>query len=77
MPDYKKISAGFGFQYYRSKRDLDTESFQLRFKGGYSFHAHYRIEAVYNVHNFDDLRVTDQYYTSNIVEINLIRKLAF
>ncbi|MCP4582463.1 MAG: hypothetical protein GY839_12705 [candidate division Zixibacteria bacterium] len=77
VPDYKKASAGIGFHYYRGKRDLNTESFRLRFKGGYKVLDDYRLEAVYTVHNFDDLLVTDRYYTSNIVEISLIRKLAF
>jgi len=75
--EYKGLTAGFGGLYYRSKRDLDVESFSLRFTGSYRLMQVYRIEAIYNVHNFDDFLVRDQYYTANIVEINLSKEFSF
>ena len=75
--EFHHFSAGFGGQYYRNKRDLDVESFSLHFETAYQFFKNYRIEAIYNVHNFDDFLVTDQYFTANIVEVNLIKKLSF
>jgi len=71
------LDAGFGMVYYRSKRDLDVESFTLRFKAGYRFMEDHRFEIKYNVDNFDDFLVRDKYYTSNIVEISLTKILSF
>ena len=71
--EYRNGTVGFGFTYYRSKRYLDVESFNLRFSVGYRFLKDYRFEGIYNVHNFDDFTVRDQYYTANIVELSLIR----
>jgi len=75
--EYYGITAGFGALYYRSKRDLDVESFTLRFNAAYRFMKDYSLDVTYNVHNFDDFLVTDQYYTANIVEINLIKAISF
>ncbi len=74
--EYKKFTGGFGLTYYRSQRDLDIESVGLRFKGGYKLMRDYRIEAFYNVYNFDDLLAFNQYYTENMVEFNIIKKLS-
>jgi hypothetical protein len=74
---YQNLDGGFGVTYYRSKRDLDVESFILRFEAGYDFYESYRFEVKYNVHNFDDFLVTDRYYTANIVEINIIKHISF
>jgi len=75
--EYRGFDAGFGAVYYRSKRDLDVESFTLRFRGGYGFMDDYRLDINYNVDNFDDFLVRDKYYTSNIVEISLTKILSF
>ncbi len=75
--EYYNLTAGFGAVYYRSKRDLDVESFTLRFSAAYQFKDTYRLEAIYNVHNFDDFLFIDRYYTANIVEIVLTRSLTF
>jgi len=75
--EYKGFDAGFGATYYRSKRDLDVESFTLRFRAGYRFMDDHRIDIKYNVDNFDDFLVRDKYYTSNIVEISLTKILSF
>lgn len=75
--EYHNLTAGFGGAYYRCRRNLDVESFNLRFSGEYRLLKVYRVEVTYNVHNFDDFLVRDQYYTANIVEINLIRELSF
>jgi len=75
--EYKGFTAGFGAVYYRSKRDLDVEHFTLRFSGDYRFMEDYLFSVVYNVHNFDDFLVRDQYYTANIVEISITKILSF
>jgi hypothetical protein len=74
---YKHFTGEFGMIYYRSQRDLDVESFNLRFKLGYQFPGGSRFEAAYNVFNFDDLMFLDRYYTENIVEINIIKTFKF
>ena len=75
--EYKGVLAGFGLTYYRSKRDLDVESFILRFDAAYEFYDGYTFKAEYNVQNFDDFLVRDQYYTANIVQISLIKHISF
>lgn len=71
--EFEKTTLGFGATYYRSKRDLDVESFSLRFSGSYRLGENYRLEAEYNVHNFDDFLVADKYYTSNVLEVSISR----
>ncbi|MEW5924894.1 MAG: hypothetical protein AB1746_13000 [Candidatus Zixiibacteriota bacterium] len=75
--EYKGLDGGFGFVYYRSQRDLDVESFTLRFKAGYRFMEDHRFDIEYNVDNFDDFLVRDKYYTSNIVEFKVTKILSF
>ena len=75
--EYMNITAGFGLTYYRSKRDLDVESFILRFDAEYKIANSYMFRIEYNVQNFDDFLVRDQYYTANIVEISLIKHISF
>lgn len=75
--EFCHFSAEFGGQYYRSKRDLNLESFSLHFEATYRFLKNHRIEAIYNVLNFDNFLVDDQYSTANIVEVNLIKELSF
>ncbi|PJA30452.1 MAG: hypothetical protein CO189_00080 [candidate division Zixibacteria bacterium CG_4_9_14_3_um_filter_46_8] len=77
LHEYSHITLGAGGIYYRSKRDLDVERIGLHFTGSYRFLNSYRLEGNYNVHNFDDFLMSDQYYTANIVEVNLIRNLLF
>ena len=77
LREYHRLRAGFGATYYRSKRDIDVESFMLHFMASLRFAENHHLEVVYNVHNFDDFLVTDRYYTANIVEINLIKELSF
>lgn len=74
--EYYNFTAGLGGTYYRSQRDLDVESFVLRFSGNYKLGSGYYIEARYNIHNFDDFLVRDRYYTANIVEINISKDIS-
>ncbi len=74
--EYYNFTAGFGATYYRSRRDLDVESFTLRFSGIYNLGSGYNFEAIYNVHNFDDFLVRDRYYTANVVEINISKDIS-
>ncbi len=75
--EYYRTTAGFGISWYRSQRDLDVESFILRFSAIYNIYPGYKIEGRYNVHNFDDFMVRDKYYTSNVVEIKIIKDISF
>jgi hypothetical protein len=77
LNEYKRVTLGGGATYYRSKRDLDVESFNVRFTAAFRFYDDLRLEGTYNAYNFDDFLVQDQYYTANIVEINLIKGISF
>lgn len=75
-PIMKSLEAEISGTYYRSKRDLATESFSATVTGRYSTGVpRYTLEVSYSAHNFDDLRVYNSYYTANIVEIMLLRDL--
>lgn len=75
------VTADFAATYFRSRRDNDIEKFNLNFGLMFSFLRTHHVEARYNVFNFDDFRVLDEnyteYYTGNIVEVNLIKDLNF
>ncbi len=75
--EYRHIRAGFGATYYRSKRDLDVESFTIRFSGDYGFLDAHHLLVVYHVHNFDDYLAADKYYTANTVEVSLTKDITF
>ncbi|MBD3168608.1 MAG: hypothetical protein GF307_03925 [candidate division Zixibacteria bacterium] len=77
LNEYHDITPGAGIVYYRSKRDLDVESIRLRFSLIWNFYRNFNMEAVYNVHNFDDFLFRDKYYTANIVEINILNEFSF
>lgn len=76
-----RLELGHQFVYYRSKRDLDIESFRLTFSGRVEIANGFGLEALYRVYNFDDLAQLvvpyDQYYTANVVEINLTKDLSY
>jgi hypothetical protein len=74
-PVYRDIEVGLGGSYYRSRRDLDVEKFSLNFDAVYTFREMYHLRARYEVYNFDDFLVRGGYYTSNIVEISIIREI--
>jgi hypothetical protein len=75
--EYRNLTGGFGLTYFRSKLDLDTENINLMFTGSYRFKGATKAEITYRVFNFDDFLFLDQYYTENIVEINLIKSFSF
>lgn len=74
--EYRDVKLILGGVYYRSKCDLDVESFRVNLDVTYKFMKDYSINLAYNVDNFDDFLVRDQYYTSNIVELNLIKDIS-
>ena len=77
ITEYKNLIGGCGITYYRSKTDLDVESIILRFDAEYGFYEDYAFKVEYNIHNFDDFRYFDRYYTANIVKISLIKHMSF
>lgn len=78
---YGPLTADFSATYFRSKRDNDIEKFNLDFGLMYTFIKNHHLEVRYNVINFDDFRMLDgsynEYYTGNIVSVNLIKDLSF
>jgi len=75
--EYYNTHLGLGVMYYRSKRDNDVEKISLRLTGRYHLPNGYYFEVKYNADNFDNFHVTDEYYTANIVEINVSKDLLF
>lgn len=75
--EYRNLVLGFGAIYYRSRRDLDAESFNLNFSGDVRIAGVYHFITKYNVHNFDDFLASDRYDTANLWEISLSRDLSF
>jgi len=73
---YKKVTVIFGGTYYRSRRDQDIEKYNLSFTGIYSFPYGHDLEVKYNVFNYDDYLLNNNYYTGNFVEVNLIKHLS-
>ena len=77
---YKDFQAGFGGTYFRSKQDIDIESFSIRFSGNYIYQKVYKFELIYTAHNFDDFNdlnsspVYTRYYTANVIQITLSRE---
>ncbi len=71
----------FSATYFRSKRDNDIEKFNIGFGGTYTFIKNHHLEVRYNAINFDDYRTLGgeytQYYTGNIMSVNLIKDLSF
>jgi hypothetical protein len=70
---WRKARGTFGGTYYRSRRDGDVEKFGLLFGLRYDLPADVHLEAVYQAVNYDNFLVTDQYYTGNIVTVNVIK----
>lgn len=72
---------GVGGTYLRSQQDLDIDRVSVSLLGRYAFATRYTLEVVYTAHNFDDYNnanmttLYSEYYTANIVEINLITEL--
>ncbi len=73
-----KVTLSAGAQYYRSKEDLDVEHFNVKCSIVYRIYENIKFEVKYSAFNFDDLLYFDnQYYTANIVEVNLIDAFSF
>ena len=77
--EIEKAKLGFGGTYYRTKDDLDVESFSVRLSGLYEFYPAFKLELIYTAYNFDDYNdpspIYQAYYTANVLQINLLREL--
>jgi hypothetical protein len=77
--EYEHVVLGFGGTYYRTKEDLDIESFTVRLSGVYEFYQSFKLEVLYSAYNFDDFNDPSPnyqaYYTANVLQINLLREL--
>jgi hypothetical protein len=72
MEDFTFSATG---TYYRSHRDRDIEKLNLKFSGRYDLGVRHAVEVTYNLLTYDDFLVRSDYYTGNIIEINLIKDL--
>jgi len=77
--EYRNLHGGVGLTYMHSYRDLDIESFAVRFNAEYRFLPKTSLEVKYTAFNYDDFddamhSVYTEYYTANVVEVNLIRE---
>ena len=77
LNEFRRITLSAGTVYSRSKKDVNIESINFDFGLSYALSNLYGLEVKYYVYNFDDFLVRDQYYTSNIAELNLIRNISF
>ncbi len=75
-PEYKKLGVSAGGTYYRSRRDLDTEKFSLDLGAAYDMGGDYFIEAKYSAFNYDNYLAAEEFYTGNIVEVSLAKKIS-
>jgi len=75
--EYKNIQLELGGTYYRSRRRVDLEKFGVTIAAAYHFPQAYSLEVRYQAVNYDDFLVSNQYYTGNIVTINIIKGFAF
>jgi hypothetical protein len=77
LPEWQKLQLSGGAVYYRSKQDLNIESFALRASVVCHVDQHYTAGVNYTADNFDDLTEWNEYYTANIVEIFIARDISF
>ena len=78
--DYvSKFEVAVGGTYARGKQDLDWERTNLKLSGTYQLPHRHRLQVKYTVYNFDNYSdpspLYSQFYTANIVELNLIKDL--
>jgi hypothetical protein len=72
---FDKLSLSLGGSYHRSRRDQDTERFDMEFEVAYLVTSDYSAGVKYTAQNFDDFLYTDQFYTGNIVELYLKKNI--
>ena len=77
--EYHRVTVGFGGTYVRSRKDTNVEAFWLRTAGRYVHDNGLGLELVYSTHNYDNFAdphpIYIEYYTDNVVEINLTYNL--
>jgi hypothetical protein len=73
--EYWHLQLGIEGMYYRSRSDVDVESFTLELIGRYKIREDAGVELSYSVHNFDDFNdlspFYDRYFTANVVQVVL------
>jgi hypothetical protein len=67
----KRLRLGGGVTYLEVGEDLDIEKSILFFEGEVAVLDDLRLEAKYNVYNYDDYLIRDRYYTANVVWFNV------
>ncbi|MDH4155924.1 MAG: hypothetical protein OEW00_01430 [candidate division Zixibacteria bacterium] len=72
---YRGLEADLNGTYYRSQRDKDIEKVNLSVGATYEFMAGHFLQVRYNLFTLDDFNFVNDYYTANIVEVNLIKDL--
>ncbi|MBK7141305.1 MAG: hypothetical protein IPH75_04405 [bacterium] len=75
------LAVDFTATYFSSKRDNDIEKFSIEIGGKYTFIKNHHLDVRYTAINFDDYKTLGgnytQYYTGNIISVNLIKDLSF
>lgn len=77
LDEFLGFTPGLGGQYYRAKRGVDIERFNINLNITWQFIDGHSLEMIYNLDSFDDFLEVDQYYTGNIIEFNLIKNISF
>ena len=67
----KDLRLSSGLTFLNVAGDLDIEKSILFFEGVYTVKEDIRLEAKYNVYNYDDFVLLDRYYTANVVWFNV------
>ncbi|UCG51433.1 MAG: hypothetical protein JSW58_14795 [Candidatus Latescibacterota bacterium] len=70
---YKSVTVKAGCTFYRSRRDLDIEKFSLNLGVRYDLPRDFGVEARYWAFNYDDFQVADDFYSANMVELDLLK----
>ena len=76
--EYRRVQLGFGGDYYRARRDVDVESFTIKFTGRYRLRQDTQLEIIYSAHNFDNMADAEpytEYYTANVVQASIVFEL--
>jgi len=77
--EYRNAQISIGGSYYRARQDVDVEAFTVRITGKHRFLNNTMLVVAYTAHNFDNLSDLTasyhEYYTANVVEVNIMYEL--
>ncbi len=73
---YRHYTVSVGGTYWRGYRDQSIEKFSLNLMGRYDLPHGHAVEVKYDVFNYDNYLLANNFYTGNIVEVNLIKSIS-